>query len=165
MTLVRDHEVIDSPWPATEVDEDLPILTLDEWTARRNELRHANTPVGIRLASDQGADLIADDIDRFAVIALDFPTFRDGRAYSTARLLRERHGFEGELRAVGNVLRDQLSFMHRCGFNAFEVDGPAAAETLRRALAEISVWYQWTGDRRLTAARLRHTGHPARARG
>ena len=99
------------------------------------------------------------------MIALEFPTFKDGRAYSTARLLRERHGFRGELRAVGNVLRDQLSFMHRCGFNAFEVDGDDAAEKLREALAEVGACYQWTGDRRTTAARLRYTNRAERAQG
>ncbi len=165
MTLVRDQEVIDSPWPSSEIDGDVPLLTLDEWSARRDELRRTNAPLGLRLASDQGADLIADDVQRFAVIALDFPTFKDGRAYSTARLLRERYGFRGELRAIGNVLRDQLSSMHRCGFSAFEVDGDDAADKLRKALAEIGAWYQWTGDRRPTVAHLRHARRAERARG
>ena len=165
MTLVRDQEVVDSPWPSTGINDDVPIFSLDEWFARRAELRGTNAPVGLRLASDQGPDLISDDVERFAVIALEFPAFKDGRAYSTARLLRERHGFQGELRAVGNVLRDQLSFMHRCGFNAFEVDGDAAADELRKALAEIGARYQWTGDRRPTAAQLRHASRAERAQG
>ena len=165
MTLVRDRDVIDSPWPSTETDGEVPVLSVADWTARRDELRGSNAPLGVRLASDQGADLIADDVDRFTVIELEFPTFKDGRAYSTARLLRERHGFCGELRAVGNVLRDQLSFMHRCGFNAFEVDGEDAAGKLRTALQELGAWYQWTGDGRPTAARLRRNRQAARAQG
>ena len=165
MTLVRDRDVIDSPWPSAEPDEETLILSFADWTARGDELRGGNAPLGIRLTSDQGADLIADDIDRFSVIELDFPTFKDGRAYSTARLLRERHGFRGELRAVGNVLRDQLSFMHRCGFNAFEVDSEDAADQLRAALQELGAWYQWTSDGRPTAAQLRRGRQPKRARG
>ncbi len=165
MTLVRDREVITSPWPTAEIDGEVPILSLDDWNVRRDELRGGNAPLGIRLASDQGADTVADDVDRFSVIELEFPTFKDGRAYSTARLLRERHGFRGELRAVGNVLRDQLSFMHRCGFNAFEVDGEDAADQLRLALRELGAWYQWTGDGRPTAARLRRSGQTERVQG
>ncbi len=165
MTLVRDHEVVDSPWPSIDIDGDIQIISLDEWSTRRDGLRGTNSAIGLRLAPDQGPDLIAGDIERFAVIALEFPTFKDGRAYSTARLLRERHGFRGELRAVGNVLRDQLAFMHRCGFNAFEVDGDDAADELREALAEVGAWYQWTGDRRPTAAYLRHASRAERAQG
>ncbi len=165
MPLVRDHEVIDSPWPTVTTGDTVPVLTLEEWTARRAELRDTNAPLGIRLASDQGADSIADDVDRFSVIALEFPTFKDGRAYSTARLLRERHGFQGELRAVGHVLRDQLAFMHRCGINAFEVDSDNAAAALRQALTEITAWYQWTGDGRPTAAGTRRGRRSARALG
>ena len=165
MTLVRDHEVADNPWPSVDIDGGIQIISLDEWSARRDELRGTNAAIGLRLAPDQGPDLIAGDIERFAVIALEFPTFKDGRAYSTARLLRERHGFRGELRAVGNVLRDQLAFMHRCGFNAFEVDGDDAADELREALAEVGTWYQWTSDRRPTAANLRRANRAERAQG
>ena len=98
---------------------------------------------------------VADDVAHFGLNALEFPSFTDGRAYSSARLLRERYGFTGELRAVGNVLRDQFAFMLRCGFNAFEVrdtDAGAWPEAVR----EIGVWYQPAGDRHVTAMRLRH---------
>ena len=77
-------------------------------------------------------DDIAGDLSRFAIIALDFPKFSDGRAFSTARLLREEHGYAGELRAVGNVLADQIPLMRRVGFDAFEVTNVPT----RRALTE-----------------------------
>jgi uncharacterized protein (DUF934 family) len=93
------------------------------------------------------------------VIALEFPKFGDGRAYSYARLLRERYGFRGELRAVGNVLRDQALFMLRCGFDAFEVTEGTPIEGWREALGEISVVYQPTADGRPVAHGLRaHVG-------
>ncbi len=85
-----------------------------------------------------------------------FPKFRDGRAYSYARLLRERYGFEGELRAVGDVLLEQLFFMLRTGFNAFELTAEDPLGAYRTALGDLSVFYQPTGDGRATALQLRH---------
>ena len=94
---------------------------------------------------------LAPYLDRLSLVALVFPQFRDGRAYSQARLLRERYGFRGELRATGQVLRDQFLFMLRAGFDSFEVTKPADAEALPRALRRYDVFYQPTGDGRVTA--------------
>ncbi|MCH8809777.1 MAG: DUF934 domain-containing protein, partial [Proteobacteria bacterium] len=121
----------------------------------REALLQRNAPLGIRLRSDQPPKLVLDDLDRFAVVALEFPKFGDGRAYSYARLLRERYGYRGELRAVGNVLRDQALFMLRCGFDAFELAEDSALEGWRESLAEISVFYQPTADGRSPAHALR----------
>ena len=98
---------------------------------------------------------IAGELADFDLVALEFPKFADGRAYSTARLLRERHGFAGELRAVGNVLRDQFVFLHRCGFDAYQVADARAAEAWLEALGEIQVWYQPTADGRTAVAHRR----------
>ena len=140
-------------------DSDLPdgpvIVTLSRWQNRETALAGHNGPLGILLHSDEPPALIADDLERFDVVALDFPAFTDGRAYSYARLLRERHGYTGEVRAVGNVLRDQLAFMVRCGFDAFEVDGDDGAGAFKQALAEISVAYQPATDVRRPAMALR----------
>ena len=87
--------------------------------------------------NNRDVDELVPWLDRLAVVALVFPTFRDGRAYSQARLLRERHRYRGELRATGQVLRDQFVFMLRAGFDAFEVKKPADAEAFastRKAL-------------------------------
>jgi uncharacterized protein (DUF934 family) len=101
-----------------------------------------------------------DDL-RLAVVALVFPTFRDGRAYTQARLLRERHGYRGELRATGQVLRDQFVFMLRAGFDAFEVKKQSDAEAFAATVKRYSVFYQPTGDGRITALhrrmQLRHS--------
>src|SRR3546814_3790777 len=95
---------------------DLPggdvIVTLEQWQAGRERLRGHNGRLGLRLKSDQSPAGIAEDLGHFQLVALEFPRFGDGRAYSYARLLRERYGFKGELRAVGNVLRDQRSEEH-----------------------------------------------------
>jgi uncharacterized protein (DUF934 family) len=100
-------------------------------------------------------------LDRLAAVALVFPSFRDGRAYSQARLLRERYGFEGELRATGQVLRDQFVFMLRAGFDAFEVKKDSDAAAFAATSKRYSVFYQPTGDGRITALnrrmQLRHS--------
>ena len=116
---------------------------------------------GVIWPNNRAVDDLVPYLDRLAAVALVFPTFRDGRAYSQARLLRERHGYDGELRATGQVLRDQFVFMSRAGFDAFEVkkdtDADAFAETMKR----YSVFYQPTGDGRITALhrrmQLRHS--------
>ena len=154
-TLVEDNwvRVIDgAPLP----DADALLLSLDVWRDSRDALIASGKRLGILLAADQPPVLIADDIGRFDLVALDFPTFKDGRAYSYARLLRERHGYARELRAVGHVLRDQFSFMRRCGFDAFEIADGASAEDWARAMTEISRVYQPATDRRRTIASLRH---------
>ncbi len=163
MPLIKDGKLADDPWQVADDGTAAPlIVSLEAWQANEGGIRQRNTPIGIRLASDQSPALIAEDIERFEVIALEFPKFNDGRAYSYARLLRERHGYKGELRAVGNVLRDQFLFMHRCGFDAFEVADTGAAAVWEEALREISVWYQPTADRRKPATTLRRKPHPRR---
>ena len=116
---------------------------------------------GVIWPNNRDLDDLVPYLDRLAVVALVFPSFRDGRAYSQARLLRERHGFRGELRATGQVLRDQFVFMLRAGFDAFEVKKPNDAEAFASATTRYSVFYQPTGDGRITALhqrmQLRHS--------
>jgi uncharacterized protein (DUF934 family) len=160
MPLIKDDALSPDPWVSLGDEEALPegapaIVSFERWQAERDALAGRNAPLGIRLRSDQPPGPIAEDLDRFQVIALEFPRFGDGRAYSYARLLRQRYGYGGELRAVGNVLRDQALFMRRCGFDAFEVAEGTALEDWREALGEISVFYQPTDDDRPAASGLR----------
>jgi len=161
MTVIRNGRVVPDSWrparggPAAEKAGHV-YVTPDQWAADPDGWRAHPGPIGLRLASDQPPAMLADDLGRFDLILLEFPAFTDGRAYSYARQLRERHGYAGELRAVGDVLRDQLLFMFRCGIDSFEVDlgGNAAAEAWAEAAAEISVWYQsMPADRRPPLAR------------
>jgi len=118
------------------------IVPLALWRLRRDDLLHHTGGVGVWLDAGDDPEAIALDLHRLDLVAVNFPKFSDGRGFSTARLLRERYGFEGELRAIGDVGRDQLAFLERCGFDAFQLrDGVDA----RRALAsfdEVSVEYQ-----------------------
>ncbi len=166
MPLIRDGALADDPWVTVDDGTGLPmdgpaIVSLERWQAHRDELLGRNAPLGVRLKSDQSPALIADDLDRFAVVALEFPVFRDGRAYSYARLLRERYGYRGEVRAVGEVLRDQFLFMLRCGFDALEVKDENTAGQWREAVSEISVVYQPAADSRVPAWTLRHRRYAA----
>src|SRR5690606_3261387 len=96
-----------------------------------------------------------DDLDKFSVVALEFPAYRNGRAYSYARLLRERYGYKGELRAVGNVLRDQFQFMIRCGFDALEVSDKITPEIWAECSNFFSHYYQPAADGKPTVLSLR----------
>jgi uncharacterized protein (DUF934 family) len=117
--------------------------------------------VGVIWPNNRDVEDVVPYLERLAVVALVFPTFRDGRAYSQARLLRERFLYRGELRATGQVLRDQFVFMLRAGFDAFEVKKQADAEAFAQTVQRYSVFYQPTGDGRITALhrrmQLRHS--------
>lgn len=161
MPLLRNGKVIQDRWITITGDEDLPIdvpviVELDRFQTDHDELLRRNAPLGIRLHSDQAPSEIAADLDRFEVVALEFPKFTDGRAFSYARQLRDRYHYQGEVRAVGPVLRDQYLFLDRCGFDAIEVDDESAAEGWRQANKEISVWFQPASDGRTPAMLLRH---------
>ena len=141
MPLIKDGRLSDDPSTAPGLE----MVDLARWSDQREALLQGNRPLGLSVKPDDAIDDIASDLDRFQVVALEFPAFTDGRAYSQARLVRERHGYRGELRAVGNVLRDQLQFMQRCGFDAFEVSADAADDWVA-ALSEISLHYQPAGE-------------------
>lgn len=148
MALWKNGAFTDDCWRHIDEGEDIPpaghvILPLDWWRQERNAFDGSNAPIGVRV--EPGADIeeLAADIHRFSVIALAFPKFSDGRAFSTARLLRERHGYEGELRAVGEVLIDQIQMMARCGFDTFEITDATTQRLLReRGAKGYSRFYQ-----------------------
>jgi uncharacterized protein (DUF934 family) len=162
MPLLKNGEPLDDPWQTAADGEPLPadgpvIVSFDRWRKERDVLLGRNSPLGVRLANTHRVEDVAADLERFEVIVLEFPKFVDGRAYSQARLLRERYGYRGELRATGNVLRDELLFMHRCGFDAFEIAGTHAAESWRAAVNEFSVFYQPAADDRATVSAFRRS--------
>ena len=109
----------------------------------------------VRIEPGDDARVLLPFLDRLALVEVNFPSFADGRGYSAARILREA-GFTGELRAVGDVLIDQLSHMRRCGFDAFAPEKPLDEEDARRAFATWDNVYQNAADRRKTIQELRH---------
>ncbi|MFT4570164.1 MAG: hypothetical protein ACI8TX_000815 [Hyphomicrobiaceae bacterium] len=134
------------------LDDDQPagagdiIVSLARWNVARDELLAREGRLGLQLEpADEPEDLVSD-LRFFALVAVEFPKFTDGRGYSTARLLRERLGFRGELRAIGDVLPDQVGFMQRCGFDAMELVEGRDVSVALAALDEISIRYQATGE-------------------
>jgi uncharacterized protein (DUF934 family) len=159
MPLLKDGAIIDDRWRHLADDDPLPgtdavIVSLARWRADR-ALAGRPGPLGLALKNSEPVQPLASELHRFELIALEFPKFTDGRAYSQARLLRERLGFAGELRATGQVLPDQLLFMQRCGFDAFEIAKGDPLAAWRRALASFSVFYQPAGDGRRSVTSLR----------
>lgn len=113
------------------------------WQTQRAAILARNEPVGLLLKGSDPVESIAGDIAAFALIAVDFPKFVDGRGYSLASLLRQRYGYTGELRAVGDVLHDQLFYMQRVGFDAFALkDGKDAEQALKTAFTTFGDAYQ-----------------------
>lgn len=152
--LIKDRAVVDDGWTLLRdaaAAESIPatgpvIVPLAVWKARHGELV-ARGDVGVWLApADDPAELAADAA-ALSLIAVDFPQFTDGRGYSNGRLLRERYGFTGELRAIGDVQRDQLYYLAQCGFNAFAIRDDRVAAAELAGLAVFSDGYQMTNLR------------------
>ena len=143
----RDGAFHPNAWIAAKDGEPLPdapvVLSRKRWLAERDALARRPAPLGLRLeAGESIADIVAD-LPRLALIELVFPKFSDGRAFSTARLLREKHGYSGELRAVGNVLSDQIPLMRRVGFDTFEVThAPTRRALIEGRIPEVVLHYQ-----------------------
>jgi uncharacterized protein (DUF934 family) len=137
------------------------LISAERFLADPKTLSQRVGKTGVIWPNNRDLDDLVPYLERLAVVALVFPSFRDGRAYSQARLLRERYGYAGELRATGQVLRDQFVFMLRAGFDAFEVKKDADADAFAETVKRYSVFYQPTGDGRVTALnrrmQLRHS--------
>jgi uncharacterized protein (DUF934 family) len=122
------------------------MVTLARFQSERENLFAHHSPVAVRLASNENPEVLKDDLARIAAVAIEFPIFRDGRGFSWARMLRTRFGYKGEIRAVGHFLYDQLAFMVRVGFDAFEMRQDFTIEEFERALKEMSYVYQPSAD-------------------
>ena len=168
MPLFRESGIVADVWSRLADDQPVPadgplVVGFARWREARAALLARRGPVGVALANIDPVETLSSDIARLDLIALHFPKFNDGRAYSQARLLRGRLGYGGELRATGNVLRDQLPFMVRCGFDCFESDQKGFADALAGARTLFSVVYQPAEDGRTPISVLRR-GHLVDAR-
>ena len=160
MRLVRNGEIVEDRYLRVEDDVPVPdgvaaIVPAARFLADHAELAARTAPTGVAWPNNRDVAELAPHLDRLALVALAFPAFKDGRAYSQARLIRERYGFRGELRATGDVLRDQFLFLIRAGFDAFEVKKDADAAAFAASIARYSVFYQPAGDARPSALQRR----------
>src|SRR3954454_24734373 len=166
MPLVKNGKISGDGFVHLADDAEIPgdgavLISAARFLADPDTLSRRPGKLGVIWPNNRDVDDLVPHLERLAVVALVFPTFRDGRAYSQARLLRERYHYRGELRAVGQVLRDQFVFMLRAGFDAFDVRKQADAEAFALTVKRYSVFYQPTGDGRITALhrrmQLRHS--------
>jgi len=146
---------VEDPFTHVADDEDMAtgdvIVSLARFQSEGEGLLSEGRRVGLRLKAEEEAEALAYDLPRLAVVALEFPKYRDGRAYTNARLLRERFKFAGQVRAVGDVLREQAGFMVRVGFDAFEPADDASANEWQAAAGRYRHVYQRSADGRAPA--------------
>lgn len=169
ISLIKDGKICQDSWfllaadtlgdtqadKLAEHDGDDIIVPLSCWLEIREQLLTRPGKTGVWLQSSETPAALAADLPQLPLIALDFPVFSDGRAYSSARELRQNMGYEGELRAVGDVLRDQLFYMARCGFNAFALREDQDPEIALGALNDFRDAYQASVDRPVPLFRRR----------
>ncbi len=153
MRVIKDKAVVDDDWQlireienSTPLPEGNVILPFTYWQANRDEILKHDTQHAVWIDGAIETEVLLDDLEHFSLIALDFPVFKDGRSYSHARLLRDRYAYKGELRSIGDVLRDQLFFMQRCGIDSYEVREDKDIEDALKGLEEFSVRYQASAD-------------------
>jgi uncharacterized protein (DUF934 family) len=135
MPIFKGHGFIEDEWAIVADDAPMPaasaVVSKARFVAEREAFTARNAPLGLILRSGETLDDLEEDLERFGLIVLHIPKYTDGRSYSTARLLRERYKYAGELRASGDVLRDQIMFLHRVGFDAFDVTHEGTIAALR----------------------------------
>jgi len=156
--IIKDKRIVNDDWQMLMLAENetaetitVPtgahIVPLAVWLTQKSVLSPRND-IGVWLASDERAESLKDDVASLPLIAIDFPTFADGRGYSIAYQLRARLGYKGELRAIGDVLRDQLFYMARVGFNAFATREDRSIDDALKGLTDFSEAYQTAWDRK-----------------
>jgi uncharacterized protein (DUF934 family) len=160
MPLIKNGRVVEDRYVRILDDAPIPegvcaIVPAARFLADAEDILRRDAPTGVEWPNNRKVAELEPYLDRLAVIVLAFPNFKDGRGYSQARQLRERYGFAGELRASGQILRDQFLFLVRAGFDALEVKKAADADVFAATLARYSVFYQPAGDTRVAAPQRR----------
>lgn len=159
--IIKDKAIVNDDWSvfklaegdaadAVTVPAGKQIVPLAVWLAQKSPLaaRAAAGEIGVWLASDERPEQLKEDAAALPVIAVDFPSFADGRGYSIAFNLRARLAYTGEVRAIGDVLRDQLFYMSRVGFNAFATREDRSIEDALKGLSDFSDAYQTSWDQK-----------------
>jgi len=169
MPLVKGSAIVTDEFARVADDAPIPaagavLIPAERFLADPDAVLSREGKIGVLWPNNRDIDELVPHLPKLAAVALIFPTFRDGRAYTQARLLRERFKFKGELRATGQVLRDQFMFMLRAGFDSFEVKKDSDAKVFVEASHRFSVFYQPTGDGRVTAFHRRLMRMPEGAR-
>lgn len=148
MQIIKNRQIVDNDWQ--HLADDAAIMagnitvSLTRWLAEREVLLARTDDVGVRLLGEEDFTILAPDLSQLALVVINFPAFTDGRGYSVARLLRERYGYTGELRAQGDILHDQLFYLSQMGFDSFELAQPEQLPHALTAFDDFSESYQTT---------------------
>lgn len=164
--IIRNKVIVADEWTILRLSEDQApdnvsvadgkvVVPLQVWLAQKATLQ-GRPDLGVWFASDERPEVLKGEVDQFSVIAVDFPKFSDGRGYSIAYNLRSRLGYGGELRAIGDVLRDQMFYMQRVGFDAFAPRADRSIEDALKGLSDFSEKYQTSSDEKLPLFRRTH---------
>lgn len=159
MIIIKNKTLVEDGWQVLRLNEqETPenvtvadgkvLIPLKVWLAQRDALKQRDN-LGVWIASDERPEDLKDDVQKFSVIAVDFPKFSDGRGYSIAFNLRTRLGYTGELRAIGDVLRDQIFYMQRVGFDAFAPRPDRDIHDVLKGFEDFSEVYQTSVDEKL----------------
>lgn len=157
--IIKDGHIVNNDWTIvvndnTALPEGNLLVSFDLWQSHKSMLLQRPL-IGLYLQNDHVIDDIADELAHFAVIAIYFPTFMDGRGFSMARLLRDRYNYQGEIRATGNIIRDQLHYLKRCGVNAFDFDETIDLHASLTSLNDFTEAYQMGVDQKTPLFRRR----------
>ena len=170
MPVVDRNGPIEDSW--TTLADDAPavkgaraIVSLERLKNEHNSLFADASEVGVEIMGDVNLEQLKPFLPQLDVVVVRFDGMKDGRPFSIGRLLRERYGYENDLRAAGQFIPDQALFLLRCGFTTFDVDENFSIDTLKRAVAAYSVWYQRASDRTATILDKRHNGGAAPTNG
>ncbi|NQY27185.1 MAG: DUF934 domain-containing protein [Piscirickettsiaceae bacterium] len=148
MQIIKNREIVEDNWLHLDDDADLVTgditVSITRWQAEHESLNKHEGGLGLRLTGDDPLEEIVPDLAKFSLIILVFPAFTDGRCYSFARLLRDRYDYQGEIRAQGDILYDQLFYMTQCGINSFEMANLDNLENALPAFNDFSESYQTT---------------------
>ncbi len=146
MKIIKDKQIIEDSWQHIADDEEIGngdiTVSLSRWSSEKNTLANHSGNIGVRIAPADNVADIADDLNKINLIAVELPAFTDGRAFSHARLLRSRYGYEGEIRAVGKYMADQAFYLQRVGVNAFELEDTEEYPAVISTLNDFTVKYQ-----------------------
>ena len=146
MHIIKDKKIIEDNWTHIADDNEIPegniTVSLSRWKEEKTKLLAREENAGVRLSPSDKVEDIAGDLEQIPLVALEFPSFTDGRPFSHARLLRSRYGFNGEIRAIGNYMPDQVFYLARVGINAFQLEKPEELNTALSAMNDFTIQYQ-----------------------
>jgi len=151
MRILKSRQLVQDTWKTLSADDPLTdgdvILPFTRWLNDKDAFVSHNGKVGVLISSDTNINKVIENLSYFDLVALNFPKYTDGTCFSYAFLLRERHKFTGELRAVGDIFRDQFSYLERCGIDAIQLDDENELEIAKKSFEDISINYQHSADK------------------